>query len=236
MENSNSFIDPRRGRLLFPRSSPPPPALPSLPLPPLPPPRYSYEMSLNVSYAPTSFQNKQWRLQPSIDSVGCKRISPWPLPPDGSRAAAGRGSLGTGGDGAAAARLSPAAARGDPRPGGDGAQLPGSRLLGGSLGGTLGQEEGAGWSRRGERGRLQAEPQSPGGGSVTEGTPGAAAAGRGPPPPPPLPPAVSRAAPSRFSSPQKSGPRPVRRAGRRGCRWSCRAPSSGGGSMRSAPR
>uniref|UniRef100_A0A8C4XUI9 T-box transcription factor 22 n=2 Tax=Falco TaxID=8952 RepID=A0A8C4XUI9_FALTI len=73
-------------------------------------------MSLNVSYAPTSFQNKQWSLQPPVASVGCKRIAPWPLPPDGSRAAAGRGSLGTGRDGAAAARLSPAAARGDPRP------------------------------------------------------------------------------------------------------------------------
>lgn len=111
MENSNSFIDPRRGRLLFPRSSPPPPALPSLPSTPL---RYSYEMSLNVSYAPTSFQNKQWRLQPSIDSVGCRRISPWPLPPDESRAAAGRGSRSPGRDGAAAG-LSPG---GTPGPGG----------------------------------------------------------------------------------------------------------------------
>lgn len=143
MENSNSFIDPRRGRLLFPLSPPP---LWLSPPSPSNPPLYSHEMSLNVSYAPTSFQNKQRRLQPSIDSVGCKRISPWPLPPDGSRA--GRGAPGAGRDGAAAARLSPAAARGDPRqPGGDGAQLPGSRLLGGSPGGTLGQEEGAGGSR-----------------------------------------------------------------------------------------
>lgn len=186
MENSNSFIDPRRGRLLFPSTARSP--LPPL-LPPDPPPRYSYEMSLNVSYAPTSFQNKQWSPQPSIDSVGCKRISPWPLPPDGSRAVTGRGSLGTGRDGAAAARLSPAAARGAPQPRGeDGAQLPGSRLLGGSSGGTFGQEEGARGSRRGQRGRHQAEPQGPGAGLVAAGTPGVAA---GPPEPPEPPPPVS---------------------------------------------
>lgn len=69
MENSNSFIDPRRGRLLFPHL----PLASPFPLPPLLPPSRSYQMSLNVSYAPISFQNKQWEPQPPLASLGAPR-------------------------------------------------------------------------------------------------------------------------------------------------------------------
>uniref|UniRef100_A0A493T152 T-box transcription factor 22 n=1 Tax=Anas platyrhynchos platyrhynchos TaxID=8840 RepID=A0A493T152_ANAPP len=121
-------------------------------------------MPLRLSPAPTTSQNKQREPQPPLASLGCGR--PPPLPPDGK-----------GRDPAWSGRREPrrpAEPLGDPggpRPegGGHGAELPGSRLLGGSPGGALGQEEGARRARRGRRGRLQAEPQSPGAGEAAQG-------------------------------------------------------------------